>query len=100
MAESGRADSLVKSILCGLSGTLPPELREELSKTIQKAYVCLGTQVASHSALTALFSADYPVNGIVASAEGKTGFVSQLQNYALAGDWKRFKNIIKTLSKG
>ncbi len=100
VAESGRLDLIVKSLLCGLSGILPPDLREELSKGLQKVYVVFGTQLTSQSVLTALFSADYPVNGVIASPEGKTGMVSQLQGFALASDWKRFKNVIKMLSKG
>lgn len=100
LAESGRADCVLKSLLCGISGTLPPELREDLSRCLHKYYVCLGTQHASNSVLRALYSDDYPVNGVVSSEAGKMAFVTQLQEYALAGDWKRYKNIVKTLSRG
>lgn len=100
LVESERADSIVKSVLCGISGILPSELREDLMRCLQKLHVCLGTQHASSSALRALFSGDYPVNGVVSGEAGKMTFVTQLQEYALAGDWKRFKNIVKTLSRG
>jgi hypothetical protein len=90
----------MKSTLCGLSGILPSELREELTKCLQKIYVCLGTRIASNCVLKALFSADYPVCGAVGNETKKTVFASQLQDYALAGDWKRFRSVVKTLSKG
>lgn len=85
----------------------PNALREDMISCLQKFFVVLGSDYATQALLHAFFGTHWDrltqlihPPGFLSPESGRTTFIAQLNGFSLSNDWKRFKNIAKTLSKG
>ena len=124
LISSACADAILGSLICALlpllpnggggGGGVPSELREAVLRAWIKFYCVLGVCEATAALWRVMSTCES--NEVKASASGERPsllriralasleqqqtFATQLEKYALSGDWKKFKAIVRILCRG